>query len=192
MRNRTFLNTKNIFLITLIVVLLTILLVWQFDLGKHNSIIENSLLSTIILSSVFFCFLSYGLFKGVKLKDDIGKITDQFDWKKIEELKNFGTSNTDVPEVGDGIVGVIFGVLLWLLISFIISFLFYLFGAFIWMTILIFMAMLYWIFFRALRLVFKKSPDCKGQLDRSMMYSLFYTCLYTFWIFGVIYIASKY
>lgn len=185
MNNRVLLTTKCTFTISLMVIVLTIVSVWLFGLGKHHSIIENSLLSTAIIYSFFFLFLTIGLYKGVKLKDDLGTITNRFNWEKTKILQNF-FEGSDIPSTGDDIGGVFLSIILWLLFSFVFSILFWLFGAFMWMTVLIFMAMLYWIFFRALRLVFKKSPECKGQLDRSIMYAFFYTTLYTFWIFGII------
>lgn len=191
MKNRTILKTKNIFTITLMVIFLTILSVWILGLGKHRTLIENSILSTAILSSAFFLFIMIGLYRGVKLKDNLGKITDQFDLKKIENLKDFTIIDDDTPDLSDGIAGIIIGIILWIVISILFSLLLWAFGAILWMGILIFMAMLYWIFFRALRLVFKKSPDCQGQLDRSLLYAFFYTILYNFWIFGIIYFAGK-
>ncbi|MES2544848.1 MAG: hypothetical protein V4548_08175 [Bacteroidota bacterium] len=187
--NRTLLNTKNIFTITLIVVTLTILSVWFYGIGKHKTIIENSLISTSILSVGFFLFISIGLYKGLKIKDNIGKITDQFDFKKIEHLKDF-TPSDSTPDIGEGIIGIIFSIIFWIIASIIIGYLFFLFGAIIWFTILIFMAMLYWIFFRALRLVFKKSNECNGNLQKSIIYGLAYTLLYNFWIYGIILFAN--
>jgi len=191
MRNRTFVDSKSTFIVSLIVIILTVLSVWLLGLGKHHTMIENSLLSTAILSSAFFLFIAIGLYGGYKLKDNLGRITDKFDWKKIEHLKSLDSPNSDMPDVGDGIVGIIFGVILWLIISFVISFLLWVFGAILWIIVLLFIGMLYWIFFRALRLVFKKSSDCRGQFDRSVMFAFFYTILYSSWVFGIIYIASR-
>lgn len=170
---------------------LTILSVWLLGLGKHRTIIENSILSTTLLSSAFFLFILIGLYRGVKLKDNLGKITDQFDLKKIESFKDFTPTDSDIPDFDDDIGGIIIGIILWIIVSILFGLLFWAFGAILWMTILIFMAMLYWIFFRALRLVFKKSSDCCGQLDRSLLFAFFYTILYNFWIFGIIFIIEK-
>jgi hypothetical protein len=142
-RNKIFLNTKSIFPISLIVIFLTILSVWLLGLGTHRTMIQNSLLSTVILSSVFFLFILVGLYKGFKLRDNLGAITNQFEWKKLEYLKDVNATDTDTPDVGDGIVGIILGVILWIIVSIIISFLLYIFGAILWMTVLIFIAMLY-------------------------------------------------
>lgn len=66
--NYKILNSRNIFIITLIVIILTIITVWLFGLGVHRSFFENSLLSTTILSLAFFLFISIGLFKGIKIR----------------------------------------------------------------------------------------------------------------------------
>ena len=162
MKNYTILNTKNLFVISLIVMTITIVSIWLLGLGNHRSIIENSLLSTSILSIAFLLFISIGLFKGIKLKDNIGKVTDRFDSKKIQNLKQVTLDgNSDFPEVGEGIIGIVMSIILWFLAAILISLLFWAFGAILWFSILIFIAMLYWIFFRALRLVFKKSKECK-------------------------------
>lgn len=166
---------------------LTVLSVWFFGLGTHRTIIENSYLSTTILSGTFLLFISIGLYKGIKLKDNLGKITDRFDSKKIEKLKDVVLdANSDVPDIGDGVVGIIMSFIFWLIAAFIISYLFWFFGAILWITVLIFIAMLYWIFFRALRLVFKKSAECKGDYLKSLFYGFSYTVLYNFWIYGII------
>ena len=191
MKNRTILKAKKIFIISSIVIFLTILSVWFLGLGKHRTIIENSILSTTILSSAFFLFILIGLYRGVKLKDDLGKITDQFDLKKIESLKELTPSGGDIPDLDGGIGEIIIGIIVWTIVSIVFGFLLWVFGAILWITILIFMAMLYWIFFRSLRLVFKKSPDCCGQLQKSVLYAFFYTALYCFWIFGIIFIAGN-
>lgn len=191
MKKRTILNTKNTFIVSIIVMILTVLSVWFYGAGKHQTVIENSLISISILSVTFFLFISIGLYKGVKLKDNLGKITDQFDLKKIEHLKNFTTTEIDTPDIGDGIAGILLNIIFWIIATIAIGYLFFVFGAIIWITVLIFMAMLYWIFFRALRLVFKKAPECKGNLQKSILYGIVHTILYNFWIYGIILIATK-
>nr|WP_315153584.1 hypothetical protein [uncultured Flavobacterium sp.] len=190
MKTRTILNTKNIFIISIIVIISTVLSVWIYGLGEHQTVIENSFISTSILSITFFLFITIGLYKGVKLKDNLGKITDQFDLKKIEHLKEFSSSKgIESPDIGEGIIGVVLSIILWVIATIVLGYLFFIFGAIVWITILIFMAMLYWVFFRALRLIFKKGNLCKGDLQKSIFYGICYTILYNFWIYGIIMIA---
>ena len=142
-------TTKSVFVITLLVMTLTIIGIWLWGLGKERTIIENSLLSTTILSIAFFLFITIGLYRGFKLKDNVGEITDQIDLKKLDGLQGI-VANTDIemPDVGDGIGSVILGIFLWIVITIILGFLLWLFGVMLWMTTLVFIAMLYWIFFQ--------------------------------------------
>lgn len=189
---RTLINTRNLFAISLIVIVLTILSVWFYGIGKHQTVIENSLISTSILSIAFFLFISISLYNGTKLKDNIGKITDKFDSKKIEYLKEITPNNADGFDVAEGISGIIISIILWIIVTIVISYLFFFLGTIIWFSVLIFLAMLYWIFFRALRLIFKKSAECSGNVERSVFYGIAYTLLYNFWIYGIIFLTEYY
>jgi len=46
------------------------------------------------------------------------------------------------------------------------------------------------VFFRALKFVFSKSIDTKGQIGLSVIYSMSYTILYLRWIFAIVYITT--
>lgn len=193
MKNRTIINSRTVSLISILVIVITILGIWLFGVGNHNSVFENSILSTSILSIAFFLFISIGLYKGAKLKDTVGKITDGFDSKKIEDFKNFDIGNGDFGgiDAGDDLFsGIVINILFWVFISILFPYLFWAFSAMFWFTILLFMAMLYWLFFRALRLVFKNAADCKGKIGISILYGFTYTILYNFWIYGVIYFTN--
>ncbi len=183
-------TSKTVFTVTIVVTVLTILSIWLFGLGQHRTIFENSILSTSILSVAFFLFLTIGLYKGIKLKDDIGKLTDRLKPSKIPNLAEAG-QGADFIHVGDGIEGIILSIVLWVVVTILIGLFLWLFGAVLWTGIIVFIAMLYWIFFRALRLVFKNSNKCKGNLATSIAYGLGYTTLYNFWIYGII-LATHY
>lgn len=182
---RKLVTARTVFTVTIAVIVLTILGIWLLGLGQHRTIFENSILSTTILSVAFFLFLTVGLYKGIKLKDDLGNLTDQIKPSKIPNLADASTG-ADFIHVGDGIEGMIVSLALWLVVTILIAAFFWLFGAVLWTGIIVFIAMLYWIFFRALRLVFKNSNKCKGNLTKSMAYGLGYTILYNFWIYGII------
>jgi hypothetical protein len=183
---KRFVTSKTIFTVTLVVIALTVLSIWLFGLGQHRTIFENSLLSTSILYITFFLFLTIGLYKGIKLKDNIGKITDRIKIDKIPDLSSGIELPLDIPGVGEGIAGIIIGILAWLLFSILLLLFVWVFGAVFWTMILIFAAMLYWIFFRAIRLVFKNSNKCKDNLTTSIVYGFGYSTLYIFWIYGII------
>lgn len=184
-------RSRAIFIVTIIVIVLTVISIWLFGLGQHKTIFHNALLSISILSIAFFLFLTIGLYKGIKLMDDIGKITDRIKIDKMPDLSSGLELPSDIPEVGEGIVGVIVGILMWFLFSMLLLLFIWLFGIFFWTIILVFAAMLYWIFFRALRLVFKNSKKCKNNLTSSIAYGLGYTILYNFWMYGII-LATHY
>ncbi|HYG37936.1 MAG TPA: hypothetical protein VD908_04920 [Cytophagales bacterium] len=179
-------TTKAVFIVTIIVMTLTILGIWLFGVGQNNTIYTNSILSTSILSIAFFLFLVIGLYRGIKLKDDLGKITDKIKDSEFPDLSGGLELPSEVPEIGEGFAGIILGILAWLLFSILIILFVWLFGTVFWILILTFSAMLYWIFFRALRLVFKNSNKCKGDLIMSLAYGFGYTILYNFWIYCII------
>lgn len=180
-------TSKTVFIVTIVVIVLSI---WLFGLGQHRTIFENSILSKSILCVAFFLFLTIGLYKGIKLKDDTGKLTDKIKPSKIPNLADAETG-ADFIHVGEGIEGIILSIILWVIVTILIAVFFWLFGVVIWTVIIVFIAMLYWIFFRALRLVFKNSNKCKGDLKTSIAYGLGYTTLYNFWIYGII-LATHY
>lgn len=181
-----YLTTKAVFTVTLIVIALTISGIWLFGLGQHRSIYDNSILSTTILSLGFFLFLTIGLYKGVKLKDNVGKMTDKIKLPKIPDLSR-GAESAGFVDMGDEIGGILLSIAIWLAVTVFLGVFLWLFGAVLWTGIIVFIAMLYWIFFRAVRLVFKNSNKCKSNLLMSTVYGLFYTLLYNCWIYAIIF-----
>lgn len=131
---RILIDSKKIFIISLIIILITILSVWFYGIGEHKTVIENSLISTSVLSIAFFLFITISLYNGTKLKDNIGKLTDKFDSKKLNFLKEINADSgfgNSVPEIGEGIGGIIMSIVLWILVTIIISYLFFALGAII-------------------------------------------------------------
>ena len=187
---RNHITTKMAFIVTLLVAALTIVSIWLFGLGRHRTIFVNSLLSTTILSIAFFLFLAIGLYKGSRLKDNIGKITDKIKRPRLPDIGGIDLGNGSL-DFGDGCGEAIWGILAWILFTILLLLFIWLFGALLWTLILVFAAMLYWIFFRAVRLVFKNSNKCRGDLGKSVAYGVGYTLLYNFWIYGII-LATHY
>lgn len=191
--SRTMITSKMVFIITLIVIVCTVLSIWLLGLGQHRTIFKNSILSTSILSGAFFLFLSIGLYNGFKLKDNLGNIVTKSENKKKRfSLKDLGfdfePSTLEFLEGDEGIAGIIIGIISWIVFSILILALLWIFSEFIWVSIPIFIAMLYWIFFRALRLVFKNAKKCRNNFMNSISYAAFYTLLYNFWIYGIIFL----
>ncbi|WP_157798721.1 hypothetical protein [Chryseobacterium geocarposphaerae] len=176
---------------TIGIIVLVIVSIWLSGRGSHRSLFQNSILSTSILAISFFLFISLGLYYGFKLKDNIGNIFTKERIKKISDnTPEIGSFDFDGPAVGDGIGGIILSILLWILFSIVLIFLLYFLGVFFWTVILLFTAMLYWIFFRALRLIFKNSRHCKGNLLKSIGIGFFYSLLYISWIYGIIFLVN--
>ena len=188
---RVFLTTKNTFIISLIVMALTILGIWLFGIGEKRSLFENSIISTSILSLAFFLFLMINLYRGVKLKDNLGKISDKIDKKYLPDFAGIDISGDSIPDVdGDSVGGVILGIFAWILFSIILVFLLWLLGTLLWVFILVFASMLYWIFYRALRFAFRHSKESKGNLAISAGYALLYTILYNSWIYAILFLSN--
>src|SRR5688500_16156252 len=98
-------ESKDVFKISLIVIVLTILGVYFWGLGRHNTFFDNSIISTTILSIAFFSFITIGLFNGIKLKDNLGRVTDNF--KPIDTSSISADFAASGPiEAGDGIGGI--------------------------------------------------------------------------------------
>ena len=187
-----FITAKSTFTISILVCAITILSIWLLGLGKHRTIFENSLMSTSLLSLAFFLFLTINLYRGFRLKDDLGSITNRIKKTNFPDLSSgldFSADSLDFD--GDGLGAIILGIITWIAFSFVLLLVIWFFGALLWTSILVFAAMLYWIFFRALRLVFKNSNKCKNDLSASIGYGISYTLLYNFWIYGIIFISHS-
>jgi len=132
--------------------------------------------------------MTYGLYKGVGLIDNFPKFRNF----KTGDLTDSVSPHIDIPsiEVGDGIEGLILSILLWIGMTILFIILLFVLEAVFWFSIFIILAMLYWVFFRALKFVFNKSKDTKGDIGISTVYSLTYTLLYVGWIFGIVYLTE--
>lgn len=183
---KSFLETKYVFFSTLVIITVLLLSVWLSGKADHRSLFQNSILSTSVLAGAFFLFISIGLYSGLKLKDNVGNILNKERIQRyVDKTPKFDGFEFDPPAIGDGIGGVILSVLLWIVISILLIFLSYFFGLFFWSAVLLLGAILYWIFFRALRLVFKNSGKCKGDLLKSFGFGFFYSFLYISWMYGI-------
>ena len=185
---QTYLKGKSVFTVSLLVIGITILTVYLTGENYNRTVTSNLYLSLSIIGTALFIFMSYGLYKGIGITDNFPKFKE---FKTGEIIANSGVS-PDLPsiEVGDGIGGLIMSILLWIGMTIIIFVLLVLLEAFFWVSIFIILAMLYWVFFRALKFVFSKSKDSKGDIGISAIYSLSYTVLYLGWIFGIIYLTE--
>jgi hypothetical protein len=191
MKTRTYrlVNAKTVFVVTLLVIALTILSVYFWGLGKHHTFFYNSLASTTILSAAFFLFITVGLYQGIKLKDNLGKVTDKVRLPDSLDLSSAGDAGP-LLEAADDVPGIIVGVLLWIVWGVVFAVALWIFGNGVLLVVAAFVGMLYWIFFRALRLVFRNAKRCKGKLWESVRVGFAYTCLYNVWIYGIFMLAE--
>ncbi|SHH97657.1 hypothetical protein SAMN04488109_6406 [Chryseolinea serpens] len=194
-RARTYrlVDSRIVFIITLLVIALTIVGVYLWGLGSHHTFFENSFLSTTILSAAFCSFITVGLFHGIKLKDNVGRITDKIKSEELPEMPDISPTEPVVDiddDFGGMILGIVINILLWIVTAVLLAVVLWVFGQLLVISLLAFAAMLYWIFFRALRLVFKNSRHTKGDLPMSVIYGVFYTFLYNFWIYGLLFLVA--
>lgn len=190
------LAAKSVFKISLLVILLTVLGVYFWGLGEHRTFFENSIISTTILSIVFFLFITIGLYRGVKLKDNLGQIippagTNAVDLTPGSNYSGHGGGLDLDLDFGDEPGGIVLGIILWIFWAILVGVLLWIFSNVLAVVIAAFAAMLYWIFYRALRLVFKNSNKSRGKVMESIKYGLIYTSLYNFWIYGI-FILTEY
>ncbi|MGB3607529.1 hypothetical protein [Psychroserpens sp.] len=185
---KTYLKGKSVFIVSLLVIGITILTVYLTGENYDRNAIMNSYLSLSIIGTTLFLFITYGLYYGIGLKDNFPKFRE---FKTGDFIAQSGTTpNLPSIEVGDGIGGFIMSILLWIGMTILIFVLLILLEAFFWVSIFIILAMLYWMFFRALKLVFSKSKDTKGNIRMSICYALMYSILYLGWMFAIVYLTE--
>ncbi len=185
---QNYLKGKSVFIVSLLVIGTTITTVYLTGINYNRSLTSNLYLSLGIIATVLFLFMTYGLYSGVGLIDNFPKFRN---FRRGDLIGN--TSSTfDIPsiDIGDGVGGFILSIILWIGMTILIIILLIVLKAIFWFSIFIILAMLYWIFFRALKFVFNKSKDTKGDLGISVVYSLTYTLLYIGWIFGIVYLTK--
>ncbi len=195
MRNsRKLLFGKTLLLAFIATISITILLVYLSGLTSHRSILDNSIISLSILAISFFLFLTFGLYNGLNVFDNYSHKL-QLSWKNAKKRmpdswgSNF-TGTTDIPDVGDGIGGIIVGVILWIIFTLALVILLFLLQAIVWLTFVLIAIAIYWIIIRGLKLIFSKSTECQNDLAKSVTYAFGYTTLYVGWIYGVIYAST--
>ncbi|MBF8149933.1 hypothetical protein ITJ86_08485 [Winogradskyella sp. F6397] len=183
-----YLKGKSLFIVSLIVIGITILTVYFTGINYNRSLTSNLYLSLGIIATTLFLFMTYGLYKGIGLVDDFPKFRS---FKKGDFLGTASPSfDTPSISVGDGIGGLVVSILLWIGMTILIIVFLVVLEAVFWFSLFIILAMLYWVFFRALKFVFNKSKDTKGDIGISAVYAITYTSLYVGWIFGIVYLTE--
>jgi hypothetical protein len=183
--SRRMVATTPVFFGTLIGIFLIIAGTWILGLEQHSTVFHNAIMATLTLSGLFFFFLTTGLYKGVKLQDDLGKITDKIKFKRFPDWPEFAC---EFPVLeGEGILGFILGIIAAIALAALLAVLLWFLSFTLWALLLCLVAVIYWIFFRALRFVFRHAAICSGSLWASIKYGLGYTALYSCSIYGIIF-----
>ena len=184
----TYLKGKSVFIISLIVIGITILTVYLSGINYNRTLTSNLDLSLGIIGIGLFVFMSYGLYKGIGLVDNFPKYKD---FKSGDIISSSGEL-PDMPsvDIGEGIGGILLSIVLWIAMTIFFVIVLIMLEAIFWFSLFVILTMLYWVFFRALKLVFNKANETKGNIGISMIYSLGYTILFTGWIFGITYLVE--
>lgn len=186
MHRPAYVNAKTVIAATIMIVPMLTLLIYISGLQQHRSLYLNSLLSTTVVSIIFFCFISTGLYRGWTIQDDAASIDHYFSlWRKPREY-GADLTNVDLSVEEGGVEGCIVSLVVWIVVGLFGAIIFWLLGAIVWGTVLAIAAMLYWIFLRAYRLIFGHAGRCRAQLGRSLATALLFTILYNCWIYAII------
>lgn len=186
-------NSSTVFISTILVISSITVIVYLMSIESHRSLYQNSLITATVLFSIFLCFITWGLYKGWKLKDTIENFRNYFGILKKPKSPNYDSlSKIDeihLPDVvgGDGLDGCFFAAILWLIVGVFGSVILWFIGAFFWGILLLLAGLIYWITFRAFRLIFKNSPSCKGGILKSLKIATLYSVLYASWIYVIIF-----
>lgn len=185
---KTYLKGKSVFIISLIVIIVTAVTVYFTGFHYHRTITANFYMSLGIIAAVLFLFLSYGLYKGIEIEDNFPKLKG-FEFRKTLS-DNFAPTDLPSLDIGEGIGGIIISIILWIVISIVLIFLFIVLETVLWFSVALILAMLYWVFFRAMRLVFSKASHTEGDIGLTVMHAFGYTFLYIGWLYGIVYLTT--
>lgn len=188
MKRYKVINAKTATLLSLAAMVLTLVLV--FAIG-HRSILVELEITTGVLAVVLFTFLSFGLYRGVRLQNDP---LFKEGWKPFGkwDILDFASAGDLFPVEfsGEGLIGIVLTVLAWIAITIVVLILIFLVGNMLWGIIVFMAVMLNWLFYRAYRNVFLKGRACSNRAGLSLAYGGLYTVLYTAWAFILLQIGS--
>ncbi|MGI9532962.1 hypothetical protein [Lutimonas sp.] len=188
---KTYLKAKSVFIVSLIVIGLTISIVYLTGLKFDRTIELNSYYSLTIIGLSLVMFMTYGLYNGIDLLNNY-PVFKKYRRGAIFDVASPFPEETPDLDIGDGIEGVIMSILIWIGMTILFIVLLFLVEAIFWFSIMVLIAMLYWVFFRALKLVFSKSNETEGKIGLSLIYSISYSVLYIGWLYAVVYLVEGY
>ena len=184
--NRPYLKGKTVFIVSLLVIGVMALTVWLTGIQYHRALTTNFYLA---LGIILFVFMSYGLYKGVGLKDDFPKY-QSYKTGTFMEYDAAGRFKMPDTDMGDGLAGVLLSIVLWVVMGIVFLLMLLFLEVLFWFSLFILIMMLYWVFFSALKQVFSKAAQTRGNLFLALAYALGYTLLYTGWLFGIVMLST--
>ncbi len=189
-----------------VVIAIALLVFWR----STSPFIVEFQITLYSVAAVLFGFLTAALYKGVRVQRSPAdrpvwrSLRNRFKQPKISADDVGDAVSTvadvassadifDLPDLsgGDDLLGCLFSIVLWVIVAVLIIILLPIVIELLWAVLFILIAVLYWIFYRALRVVFIQSRECRGNWLRSVGYAGFYTLLYTGWLFVVVQIAKS-
>ena len=189
---------RTLFISLIVAVVVVISLVFVTGLSSHRNMLENALLSISIIFVLLFAFVSFCLYRGVHIRDDM-KNKLSFGWKGKsmgQMIDAWPLSGSSDDSGGSGSSGsgwgqeIVVGIVALIAFAVALFLLMLLFELLIWPTLLLIAAGLYWMVLRSFRLILSKSRYCRGNLPLSMGYAFKYTLLYVGWFYGVIWLTT--
>ena len=189
LNNRPYFKGKTVFIVSLLVIGVTVMTVWLTGIQYHRAITTNFYLALGIIGSILFVFMSYGLYKGVGLKDDFPKY-QSYKTGTFMEYDAAGRFKMPDTDMGEGLAGVLLSILLWVVMGIVFLLLLLFLEVLFWFSLFILIMMLYWVFFSALKQVFNKAAQTRRNLFLALAYALGYTLLYTGWLFGIVFLST--
>jgi hypothetical protein len=205
------LSVRAFTLVTLpVVAAIALIVFWR---STSPAIVELQI-TLYFVAAVLFVFLAIALYQGVRVqrsradrpawrplwrrnKNERPLITadDALDVAGVaaDVLSGIDVKDIDLPDLSDGgddLAGCLLAIVLWIGVTLLIIIVLPILIEVAWAAVFVFIAVLYWIFYRALRVVFMQSRQCRGNWPRSLGYAALYTLLYTGWLFVVVLIVK--
>ncbi|MGE5327887.1 MAG: hypothetical protein ACM3KR_00060 [Deltaproteobacteria bacterium] len=170
------LNSRELVSTSIFVVILVLAL--TFILG-HKSVFTELQISVSIISLILFLFLFIGLYRGTRIKKEH---VEAKEWNAVSLEKFKGCWDAGFIIDAGGIIEFLASILLWIVVSLLLIVVLFLLTNIIWGLAFFLFFILYWVFYRAYRQVFIKSRKCRGNIIKSLLYSIYYTLMYSGWI----------
>ncbi len=155
----------------------------------HADFLRELEWTVAICAAGLFVLLATGLYMGARVKR---KGLPDGQWTVTDAPEDYVSPEVmaDVPLVEtESVMGCLLSILLWIAVTFLAGFLIWALvqtGGFVIVALIFAMC---WVVYRALRMVFARSRECRGKLAKSLGYGAYYTVLYSAWVFGLLHLA---